>query len=221
MADFDLNKVHEQVSGFKGKSLALTVSTIETSLRGASADVCAEVCSSNEVNSALLESCLVLKRAAGQINELVHAIGILISLPRLLKEGERVEELSLAAGNTGKSFDLQTNRQIAEFTFIDWKGGPEVIRQNKLFKDFYNLAECTTDKKRFIYTLGLDYPMKFFNGGRALKSVMSRHNKMWKEFQNRYGTQLKVVRDYYNLKKDDVQIEDLSEIVPGFAGGFS
>jgi hypothetical protein len=43
---------------------------------------------------------------------------------------------------TGRSFDLETSYRVAvaEFKFIRWQGGPESIRQNQLFKDFYLLA---------------------------------------------------------------------------------
>ena len=40
------------------------------------------------------------------------------------------------------------NRRVAEFTIIDWKGGSESIRKQKLFKDFYLLADPDTTKLR-------------------------------------------------------------------------
>ncbi len=78
---------------------------------------------------------------------------LLISLPSILNDGERVEAMSLAAGNTGKGFDLETSERIAEFTFIEWKGGPDVIRKNKVFKDFYFLAEADTGKEKELYPI--------------------------------------------------------------------
>ena len=55
------------------------------------------------------------KRSAGQINVIVHAVGILVALPKILEPGELVQSLSLGAGNTGRAHDLETDRRIDEF----------------------------------------------------------------------------------------------------------
>ncbi|WP_283814259.1 hypothetical protein [Bradyrhizobium aeschynomenes] len=44
----------------------------------------------------------------------------MLCLPHILEEGEIVDYVSLGAGNTGRPFDLETNRRIAEFKFIHW-----------------------------------------------------------------------------------------------------
>ena len=92
----------------------------------------------------MLQSAFQIKSVAGQINVIVHAVGILLSLPEILREGEEVISLSLGAGSTGKDFDLETNLSIAEFKFIQWRGGAEAIRQNQVFKDFYSDKELRT-----------------------------------------------------------------------------
>ena len=58
---------------------------------------------------------LLVKRSAGQINLIVHAVGILVALPKILEPGELVQSLSLGAGNTGRAHDLETDRRIDEF----------------------------------------------------------------------------------------------------------
>jgi hypothetical protein len=118
--------------------------------------------------------------------------------------------VSLGAGNTGRQFDLETNLRVAEFKFISWRGGPESIRQNGLFKDFFMLAESDVDKRKYLYVLGTAHPLKFFNGGRALSSVLSRGDKTKKLFEERYGTRFTVVREYYDLKREAVIVEDVS-----------
>ena len=40
--------------------------------------------------------------------------------------------------------DLETNHRVAEFNFSHWQGGADTIRQNSLFKDFFQLAEYQT-----------------------------------------------------------------------------
>ena len=110
-----------------------------------------------------------------------------------------------------------TDQRIAEFKFTDWKGGPESIRKNQLFKDFYLLAEFNSQKEKYLYVIGDEIPLKSLNGGRALSSVMSHHNKLWREFQDRYNGQFVKVCDYYNYRKNSVIITDLAKIVPQFA----
>jgi hypothetical protein len=214
-----LDVTWREIQQFTKGSLRKRISTLEATLQGANKEACESLFSTQGINSTLLATSLVLKQASGQINEVVHSLGILFSLPHILCGGEVVEMLSLAAGNTGRSFDLETNLRVAEFKFIDWKGGPESIRQNQLFKDFYFLAELTTPKERYLYTVGLEHPLKFLRGGRALSSVMSRNHRLWMRFQKQYGSRFRTVADYYACKKSDVKLVDLAKIVPEFSGG--
>ena len=82
-------------------------------------------------------------------------------LPHTLEARGAVEYVSLGAGNTGREFDLETNRRIAEFKFIHWRGGAESIRQNQLFKDFYLVAESKSRNgacKPLLAGFGLQIP---------------------------------------------------------------
>jgi hypothetical protein len=90
---------------------------------------------------AVLTAATDVKRLVGQINVMIHALGILLCLPHVLEGDENVQYLSLGAGNTGCPFDLETDRRVAEFKFINWRGGPESIRQNSVFKDLFMMAE--------------------------------------------------------------------------------
>lgn len=207
------------MEAFKSVSLRRRISTLEASLQGANRGACEYLFATQGIHSTLLESSLVLKHAAGQIDEVVHALGILVSLPHILRCDEVVETLSLAAGNTGRPFDLETNLRVAEFKFIDWKGGPESIRQNQLFKDFYFLAELPTPKERYLYTIGLEHPLRFLRGGRALRSVMSRNNILWTDFEKQYGSRFRTVADYYAYKESCVTLVDLAKLVPEFSSG--
>jgi hypothetical protein len=158
-----------------------------------------------------------MKRVAGQINVVIHTIGILLCLPHVLEPGERVLSLSLGAGNTGRAFDLETDQRIGEFKFIHWQGGAETIRQNALFKDLYQMIEHATSKRKVMYVLGTHYPLKFLQSGRALSSVMSRNRKLWEGFQSKYGDSLSTVGEYYELKRDDFVLVDVSGFVPALA----
>ena len=202
---------------FEKDSLTRKISTIEAQLVRANTDILQSVYPSMGVTTNLLESAITFKRTASQINVLIHAIGILLSLPKILGNDEVVEYLSLGAGNTGRPFDLETNHRIAEFKFINWQGGAESIRQNSLFKDFYLLAEYKTHKQKYLYVLEIKHPIKFLTGGRSLESVLSRNNKLWSEYQLKYGDRFKKVCEYFEYRRSMVQLVDIIDIVPQFS----
>ena len=205
-----------RLQDFEHGSLTKRISTLESELENADKALCASMFQTFHINLSLLDSALALKQIAGQINVLIHAIGILLALPHILEDQETIQSVSLGAGNTGKSFDLETTHRVAEFKFINWKGGPESIRQNQLFKDFYLLAEHDTSKKRCLYVIGKTHPLKFLQGGRSLSSVMSRNNKLWTVFKNLYGEKFSVVSEYYEYRKSLVHLIDIAGLVPQF-----
>ncbi len=137
-----------------------------------------------------------------------------MSLPHILRKDEFIQSLSLGAGNTGRSFDLETNQRIAEFKFINWKGGSEPARQDSLFKDFYLLAEAQTSKQRYIYVTGIEHPLKFLEGQRAISSVMNRYKTLYDEFQSNYGTRFTTVHEYYQYHKSRISLVDITTLVP-------
>ena len=209
-----LEEAAKRVQDFESGSLTDRLSQLESIFQNVGVLQAKELCFSHNLNSQLLSASFELKKLAAQINIIIHATGILASLPFILNNGEKVEYLSLGAGNTGKKFDLETNYRIAEFKFINWKGGPESIRQNSLFKDFFGLAEEKTNKKKYLYVLGTEMPMKFFNGKRKLSSIMSKNIALQKQFTSLYKSQIATVNEYYKLKKMEVVLEDLTPILP-------
>lgn len=210
---FELPTAIEALQKFYGRDLTRTIKEIEKSLENTTAEACGEALATYGANTHLLSAAGLVKHLAGQIHVIIHALGILLCLPRILLPGEIVEYVSLGAGNTGRRFDLETNQRIAEFKFIRWQGGSEVIRQN-VFKDFYEMAEYATDKQRFLYVLGINHPERFFKSGRAMSSVLSRHVRLRDQFTANFGDQDPTVRDYYLARKDLVTIEDMSVFVP-------
>lgn len=211
-----LDEAYEKVERFKANSLSQRIAKLQEDLQGDDKTKLASIYSTADLHPSLLDSALALKQASNQISEVVHATGILLSLPHILNDGEYIESLSLAAGNIGKQFDLETTVRVAEFKFIDWKGGSESIRQNQLFKDFYWLAEDATQKAKYLYVLGKQHPLKFFNGSRKLTSVLSRNNKLQTDFEKRYGDRYDVVHEYYEYRQHEVILADLLEEVPYF-----
>ncbi len=209
-------KAVECLAGFQGAGLTQRIRQLESSLYGVGCDSAANFCSQNNLGD-VLRSAYIVKRVAGQINVVIHTAGIALSLQFILREGEKIKSLSLGAGNTGKAFDLETNFQVAEFKFIDWQGGSETIRQNALFKGFYQLAEYETTRNKCLYVIDDRYPLKFFNGRRAIKSVFSRFPALLANLRQRYGDRFSTVRDYYSFRKSDVSIIALKQILPALA----
>ena len=202
------------LQAFHGADLTQTICQVEKLLKGVSQEGYACVLMSSGAKAEVLGAAGLIKQLAGQINVVIHTLGILLCLPHILRPGEVIDYVSLGAGNTGRAFDLETNRPIAEFKFIHWQGGPESIRQNSLFKDFYEMAEYDTHKDKFLYVLGTAHGEKFFNGGRALSSVLSRNERLRKDFEHKFGDRYRTVRDYYLPRKGLVVIQDVSPIVP-------
>src|SRR5580700_3325918 len=200
---------------FRGADLTQTIYQIEKSLKGVSAQNYSAVLATSGAKEEVLGAAGLIKQLAGQINVVIHALGILLCLPHILRPGEVIDYVSLGAGNTGRAFDLETNLRIAEFKFIHWQGGPESIRQNSLFKDFYEMAEHETHKAKYLYVLGTAHAEKFLNGGRAMSSVLSRNETLRTKFTEKCGDQYRTVRDYYLPRKESVVIQDVSPFVPG------
>ncbi len=205
-----INSAIESIEAFQGNSLTQNLSRMESHLIGADSKTTESFCSDKEIDDDFLNAAHSVKKVAGQINVIIHAAGILHSLPSILHKDEIVQSLSLGAGNTGKQFDLETNLRVAEYKFIDWKGGAESIRQNGIFKDFYNLAESETDKMKYLYVIGTKYPLKFFNGKRALTSVLDRQPEILNAINSKYGKDITMTRHYYELHKNNVTISDIS-----------
>jgi hypothetical protein len=197
---------------FQGRSLTDSLAEVERSVAGLKMAEVRAFCDLRGIDNSFMSAAASIKAMVAQINVIIHAAGILCSLPHILASGEVVEEVSLGAGNTGKLFDLTTNRRVAEFKFIDWQGGPESIRQNGVFKDFFSLAEHDTPKSKHLYVVGTALPLKFLRGGRALSSVLSKQPVILRTIGDKYPG-IKTVREYYELKQDQVEVCDVSPYI--------
>ncbi len=204
----------KSIEAFIRSDLTARIAELEWSVRGCDSRQCRSRSVEAGVTSELLSAAYSVKRAAGQIHVLIHAVGSLLLLPKIMEPDEQIEYVSLGAGNTGKPFDLETDRRIAEFKFIHWSGGADTIRQNTLFKDFYLLAEHGTEKRKELYVLDCKYPLKFLRGGRALQSVLSRNVALWENFQAKHGDRFLRVCDYYAARQDLVALRDAAPLVP-------
>jgi hypothetical protein len=215
----DLVAAFQLISAFRGAGLTAKIAELEAITQHKTKDVIRPVLAQLFVSSDLLRAAVAVKRAAAQIDTLIHAVGMLLSLCELLEDGEVIESLSLGAGNTGKNFDLVTNTRIAEFTFIDWKGGPESMRKQKVFKDFYLLAEAETDKGRYLYFLGQEHAPKVFQSESACVDMLRKDVSRRRALEAKYGPAIKV-REYYRANQGRVVLQDLCTVAPNAAAVF-
>lgn len=137
----DIHEALLKIESFKSGSLKNKLSRLEGLSVGMSDYDATRFCEEQGLDLELMLSARRIKAAAAQIDEVIHSVGILQSLPHILEHDELVEYVSLGAGNTGKKFDFETNKRVAEFKFIDWQPKSNTIRENGIFKDFYGLAE--------------------------------------------------------------------------------
>jgi len=218
MASRDLLRAADAIAGLgAGGELTARIGAIEASLTGKERRAAQRTIAKHEIDEALLKGALTIKDLAGQIHVVIHAIGILLTLPHILERDERIESVSLGAGNTGREHDLVTDRRIAEFKFIEWRGGAESIRQNSLFIDLFNLASAKTKKRRYMYVVGREHPDRFLGNRRALSSVLSRNAAAAARFKALHGERFETVADYASYIRDQVEIVDLREVVPTFS----
>ncbi len=219
MARDDLSKAADAIAQLGcGSELTATIRAIETSLAGKQRRAAERTITNHEIDEAVLKGALKIKDLAGQIHVVIHAVGILVVLPHILQRDERIESVSLGAGNTGREHDLVTDRRIAEFKFIQWRGGAESIRQNSLFIDLFNLASSKTKKARYMYVVDREHPDRFLSNRRAISSVLSRNAAAAARFKSLHGERFKTVADYAEYIQDRVEIVDLRDVVPAFGG---
>jgi hypothetical protein len=81
----DLVEVCQRVSGPLASWRRDTLSSIESAVKGLTAANCAKTLADAGVTSEVLSAAASLKRLAGQVNVAIHATGILLCLPHILK----------------------------------------------------------------------------------------------------------------------------------------
>lgn len=162
-----------QAFGAGGASTA-RIADLETRLQGKRRDKATALLAADHIDETAINGALTIKRLSAQIDVAIHALGILTSLPYVLERGEVIESLSLGAGNTGRQHDLETDRQIAEFKFAQWRGGAEAIRQNNVFIDIFNLASADTEKRRILYLPDKHHAIRFLGNRRAIVASSRR-----------------------------------------------
>lgn len=216
-ASNDLALTLRALESFAGSDkLRARIEALEGKFCGASGQTVRALLSAEGIYDEALSSARVLKSIAGQVNVILHSLGILLALPHVLEDGEVVERLSLGAGNSPqRRHDLETNRRIAEFTFIQWCGR-DAARQDKLFRDLFNLASSASPKRRQLFIVGKAHPLRFLESSRRkIVSVLRRDSRALTRFQKRHRD-IVTVSAYYRGVMQRVEIVDLVDLVPLF-----
>ena len=194
----------ERIAQFAGKNLGAKIAKLEFDFTSLQGNQIAAQLTTSSIDGALFNAARAVKRAAAQIDVVLHALGILVKLPSILEEDEVVESLSLGAGNAkARRFDLETDRRVAEFTFIDWKGNDNT-RLQKIYKDFYRLAEFNTQKKKELWLNDDAYALKYLRSGSSVRSATHKHRDFWEDFQKSYP-HIGTVGEYYRIRQGDVK----------------
>lgn len=213
----DIEEALAAVQAFgAGPALTARIAGLETRLQGKTRDKAAALLTADKIDETALSGALTIKQLSAQIDVVIHALGILTSLAYLLEPGEVIASLSLGAGNTGRHHDLETDRQIAEFKFIQWRGGPESIRQNSVLVDIFNLANANTNKRRVLYLLDKQHALRFLGNRRAITSVLSKSASVQARFRAAHQDDFATVREYWATVEERVEIIDLRDLVPEF-----
>jgi len=100
----------DQIARFSGSNLGSKVAELEWQFTHLKGSEIADRLKQNSIEAELLEAAKTVKRAAAQIDVVLHALGVLLRLPSILGKDEVVQSLSLGAGNAeNRRFDLETN----------------------------------------------------------------------------------------------------------------
>jgi len=205
----DLPTSVRQIAEFSGTNLTSTVAELESEFTNLNKQQVVERLAAGLIDAGLVKAARTVKRAASQIDTVIHALGILSYLPAVLDEDEIVESLSLGAGSSdARRFDVETDRRVADFTFIEWRGNDNT-RLQKIFKDFYRIAELKTVKAKELWLTNDAYALKYLNSDASIRSATHKHSNIRESLAANYPA-VEKVSEYYRLHSADVKLKVLS-----------
>ena len=193
----ELEKAIKIVADFKDPNLRINLDDLKKQLVGKTSSP------STEKVKNLLQAALIVKRISSQIDEIVHAAGIIMCLPKILEEGEIIQSLSLAAGAEGDGIDLVTDRRVAEFKFSQWQDSSNGARKRHVFADCVNLMMLETPKSKELYVLSAEKIKTFFKSKRSKwKNVLSKSGGLDQKLSTYLASnalEAETVNDIFNL----------------------
>lgn len=135
--------------------LTQRIGALEYELEGVGRATAEQVLAGSGMGPDLLSAAVAVRRHAGRLSDVIHAVVIARALPLILDEGERVvRRPSLAAGNDpSRPYDLETDRRVAEFKVSMWKGA-DSMRKRMAFADLVSLALDDSGSRAQLYVTG-------------------------------------------------------------------
>jgi len=171
---------------------------------------------------------LALKMLAGEVDVLLHAVGIAAALPHVLEADEQVLSVSVdhdGGGTAGSASlgvgDLVTDRQVAEFTFIRWAtAGGNGQREVKLLRDLIKLDllddVLASGRRRVLYVTGGAPALRFFSSGQTITKKLGRNADILGRLQKHHGDRFVTVGSYWDHVREGRRVElvDLYDLAP-------
>jgi hypothetical protein len=164
----------------------------------------------------LYQAALQIRKVSAQIDEIIHAAGIINCLPFILKKSETIVSLSLASGAKGDGIDLVTNERIAEFKFARWQeDGANGSRRRQVFADLVSLFITDTPLRKELYVFNAEKISKVLNSQRATwLNVLSKSGNLKERleaFLIERQLNAKTLRDIMELSQ--VRLFDIDNIL--------
>lgn len=160
----------------------------------------------------------IIKEASAQIDEIVHASGIMLAQSIWLHKDEKVLYLSLGAGNHKGKFDFETNLRIAEFKFGKWnESSANGIRRRGYFSNYVTLLTTEDIRTKYFVVEDKNAFEKFIKKKSQWKNVLSKNPTCYKNLEkflvNNKMEYVTTVGEIYNHFQEVVTIVDFNEII--------
>lgn len=195
--------------------LTEAIAGLEHDLEGALAEDVRGTAEARGVSPELLVAGLTVRESLGRLNDLIHAAGIVLALPHLLEDGEKiVVRPSLAAGNDpARPFDLETDRRVAEFKLARWRGA-DAMRKRQTFKDLVMLAADRSGRRAELFVVGPE-PGRFLRTSRATAAWgLDRTPHARRAFEDFFGSPEISVAEFTASHAGRVHLTDLCDVLP-------
>jgi len=198
--------------------LTTTIAGLEHALDGRKRSDVKHVLVDQGLSAEVLQAGLFARQRMGRLNDVIHAVAIALSLPRLLEPDEKLRRPSLAAGNDpSRPFDVETDRRIAEFKLARWDGH-DAMRKRQLFKDLVHLAADRSGRYAELYVLG-ERPWRFLDSTQSKAAwALDRTPATRELFESRFGDLNVSIPDFRHGFAAQVQVIDLEHRFPELFG---
>jgi len=190
------------------------IGQLESALEGADREGAARAAAAAGVTAELLAAAVTVRARLGRINDLIHAVGIALVLPRMLDDGERItSKPSLAAGNDpSRPYDLLTDRRAAEFKFAQWKGA-DAMRKRQTFKDLVLLAASDAPRAELL-VIGSE-PEQFLRTCTSTAAWgLDRATAARTIFESKFGSLDTTIAQFTATHAAHVAITDIRALLP-------